>query len=226
MPSALRFLLLPLLAVGLSSCLPISVGPRSLALTAIADDAPWTIQDLLTAGRVPRHLLRSLPDTLELAPLGSVIVACQTRGSLWGLCSHVTRKVGPNLLSEEPGPPGSTSRTRPVNSLLGRDVVFVLDTGVQPGQLLALQARADALTGSAYLLNGETDGFDCVTYQNALQRALGLPDVGPLNPRWNAHLPGDVLAVPTNHLLWVGVRDLGAVHGLGTAATTGGADQH
>lgn len=210
-PHPLRLVLLPLLALGLSSCLPAAVGPHSLRLSAIADDAPWTPQDLLTAGRVPRHLLRTLPEALEIAPLGSVIVACQTRGSLWGLCSHVTRKVDAKRLNEEPGPPGSTSRYRPLDSLLGRDVVFVFDTGVRPDQLPALQARADALTGSAYLLNGEIDGFDCVTYQNALQRALGLPDVGPLNTVWNAHLPGDVLTVPTNWLLWVGVRDLAAV---------------
>ncbi|PNY80420.1 hypothetical protein [Deinococcus koreensis] len=208
---------LMLLGLSLCACTPAALpGPRHLNLQALPDQRPWQPADLLERGEVPRSLLRPLPEALELAPLGSVIVACQQPSAVWGLCTHVTRKVGPALLSEETGALGIGARLRPLTSLLDRDVIFVLDVGVREGQLAALDAQVERLRGAPYLLNGEDRAYDCATYQNALQRALGLPDVVPRNTRWNAHLPGGALGVPTNRVVWVGVRKLDEVRGLKT----------
>lgn len=204
-----------LLGLSLSACMPAALpGPRHLNLQALPDQSPWAPADLLERGAVPRRLLRPLPEALELAPLGSVIVACQQPSAVWGLCTHVTRKVGPGLLSEETGALGTGARLRPLSSLLDRDVIFVLDVGVREAQLGALSAQVERLRGAPYLLNGQDRAFDCATYQNALQRALGLPDVVPLDARWNAHLPGGALHVPSNRVVWVGVRKLDEVRGL------------
>lgn len=188
--------------------------PRSLDLTAVPAQSAWAPGDLLERGEVPEHLVRPLTEVLELAPLGSVIIACQHKKNWWGLCTHATRKVTPLLLSEETGALGTGARERPLESLLDRDVIFVLDVGVGEAQLAALTSHVERLRGTPYELNGQGDAFDCSTYQNALQRALGLPDVVPFNAGWNAHLPGGALSVPTNRLIWVGVRHPGEVRGL------------
>lgn len=211
----MRSALICCLVLGLGACAPVVLpGPRHLNLQALPAEGAWTAAALLERGEVPRTLLRPLPEALALAPLGSVIVACQQPSAAWGLCTHVTRKVGPALLSEETGALGTGARYRPLDSLLDRDVVFVLDVGVREGQLPALLAQTERLRGAPYLLGGEERAFDCATYQNALQRALGLPDAVPRDARWNAYLPGGALDLPGNRIVWVGVRNLQQVRGL------------
>ncbi|UBV43830.1 hypothetical protein LAJ19_06345 [Deinococcus taeanensis] len=189
----------------LSSCLPAPRGPELSALSVTAPGSPWTPADLLDRSLLPAERVLPLEEAIRRAPVGSVIVACWTRGSPWGQCTHVTRKIDEAHLTEETGALGVGATQRPLTSLLVRDLVLVLDVGVRGVHLPALRAEAARLQGAPYLLNGQGNAFDCATYQNALQRAAGLPDAVPFDTRWGAYLPLGALLVPTTSLLWAGV---------------------
>lgn len=205
----MRPVALILLAGLLSSCLP-ATGPLSLDLRPAPSDASWTPGDLLLRGEVPAELLRPLPQAIQDAPLGSILIGCQHKGAMWGLCTHMTRKIAPDLLTEEPGVFQHGAGFRPLEVLLKREVVIVLDVGVKEDQLPALRAAAESLKGKPYFIGGQHLGYDCVTYQNALQRALGLPDIARKHPRWKAYLPVGALNIPTNKVLFVGMQQVPA----------------
>ena len=190
----------------LSGCLPASVGPDLGRLTVVPD-AAWEPADLIYRSLLPQARVLPLAEAIRRAPVGSVIVACQTTRALWGACTHLTRKVGAATLSEETGVIGTGARLRPADSLLDRDLILVIDAGVREQHLDALNAGIRRLSGAPYQLNGQLNAFDCSTYQNALQRAAGLPDAVPLDPRWGAFLPLGALNVPGHSLLWAGVSD-------------------
>ena len=194
------------LPVLLSGCLPAPVGPDLGRLSAVPD-AAWQPADLIDRSLLPQSRVLPLPEAIRRAPVGSVIVACQHAGAVWGACTHLTRKVSADNLSEETGVIGTGARLRPVSSLLERDLILVIDAGVRETHLRALNAEIRRLSGAPYQLNGQLNAFDCSTYQNALQRAAGLPDAVPLDPRWGAFLPLGALNVPGHSLLWAGISD-------------------
>ncbi|SMB92984.1 hypothetical protein [Deinococcus hopiensis] len=204
-----------LLALTLTACVPGGVsevhfreGPADLQVNPA---------QLLTDARVPAGHLLSVKDAVARAPAGSLILACGARWNVtrpWGLCSHVSRKLAPGWLTEAPGifvggiSGGGVSTVRE-GRLEARDVVIVLDVGVREEQLPPLRAEAKRLEGTPYRVAGLLDrdgGMDCSTYQNALQRAMGLPDVVPFDALFNLYLPQDALKVPGAKVLWVGVR--------------------
>ena len=204
-----RLAALPLvcaLPVLLSGCLPAPVGPDLDRLAAVPD-AAWQPADLIYRSRLPQARVLPLSEAIRRAPVGSVIVACQTTRALWGACTHLTRKVAAATLSEETGVVGTGARLRPADSLLDRDLILVIDAGIREQHLDALNAGIRRLSGAPYQLNGQLNAFDCSTYQNALQRAAGLPDAVPLDPSWRAFLPLGALRVPGHRLLWAGISD-------------------
>lgn len=174
------------------------------------DPANWTPNTLLRRGEVPRELLRSLPDAIAQAPVGSIIIGCQRGGAMWGLCTHMTRKISAELLTEEPGIFQKGAGYRPVSVLLKRDVIIVLDVGVRDEHLPKLRAAAERMKGTPYMISGKGVWYDCVTYQNALQSAVGLPEVADVHPGWNARLPIWAVNRPTNRVLMVGMKALPA----------------
>ncbi|EYB69442.1 hypothetical protein DEIPH_ctg006orf0005 [Deinococcus phoenicis] len=207
-----------LLALSLCSCVP--GGVRQVQFREGPPGSEPAAARLLTEQLVPAGRLVSVQEAVERAPVGSLIVACGARWQLtrpWGLCTHVSRKLAPDLLTEAPGPTGGGLlrggvQTIPLARLESRDVVIVLDVGVREEQLPTLRAEAERLRGTPYRVAGLLDvdgGLDCSTYQNALQRALGLPDVVPFNGLWNLYLPQDALKMPGARVLWVGVRGRG-----------------
>lgn len=191
----------------LTACMP-ATGPRSLNLQPVPETATWTPAALIERGEVPQALLRSLPDAIEQAPVGSIIIGCQRSGAMWGLCTHMTRKIAPGQLTEEPGPFQQGAGFRPASVLMGREVIIVLDVGVRDEHLPKLRAAADTLKGKPYFIGGQYYGYDCVTYQNALQRAVGLPEIATKHPRWNAFLPIGAVTIPSNRVLMVGMKTL------------------
>ncbi|GMA16649.1 hypothetical protein E5F05_13200 [Deinococcus metallilatus] len=204
-----------LLAVTLCACAP--GGVRELHFRPEPAGSEPVAARLLTEQRVPEGRLLSVKEAVARAPAGSLLVVCGARWQLsrpWGLCSHLSRKLAPGLLTEAPGIFGGGLlnggvQTVPETRLEKRDVVIVLDVGVREDQLPALRAEAARLSGTPYRVAGLLDrdgGLDCATYQNALQRALGLPDAVPFNSLWNLYLPQDALKMPGARVLWVGVR--------------------
>lgn len=202
-------LLVSALAAALSACAP-PQGVRTLHFQPAAPGTPLTPERLLLDQRVPEDQLLSIPEALRRAPDGSVIVVCNdalTLTNFWGVCSHVSRKLAPGLLTDSPGFLDGGVQTRPERVLYGRAAVIVLDVGVREDQLPALRAEAQRLNGTPYRL-GTDGGLDCTTYQNALQRHLGLPDIAARNPSWFVWLPQDTLTGPAvRRVLWVGMRD-------------------
>ena len=145
----------------------------------------------------------------ERAPIGAVILTCWKDTDLsnfWGPCSHITRKYSGTLVAE------TYNFTRPLSGLYPWTVenryyaLIVLDTGVKEAQLPALWAEAQRLSGRLYNLSGEPDTYYCSTYQNALQRVVGLPDAVPYNHWLSVALPADALQVPGVKVLWVGLN--------------------
>lgn len=204
-----------LLTLTLSSCVP--GGVREVEFRPGPAGGEVVASRLLTDPVVPRDRLVSVQEAVARAPEGSLLVICGRQWRLsrpWGLCTHLSRKLAPGLLTEAPGITGGGLlrggvQTVPTSRLEARDVVIVLDVGVREEQLPALRAEAARLRGTPYRVAGLLDrdgGLDCSTYQNALQRALGLPDVVPFNGLWNLYLPQDALKVPGARVLWVGVR--------------------
>lgn len=191
------------LAALLCACLPAPVGPDLTTLTVVPA-ATWTPDDLRLHSQLPAGQVLPLAEALRRAPLGSLLVACEDAAAMWGPCSHLTRKISDDQVAEEPGLFGSGAAQLPLDSLLRRDLVLVVDAGVRPDHLDAIRREIDRLGAAPYLLNGQLDAFDCGTYQNALQRAAGLPDAVPRDPRWTAYLPSGVLSVPSNTFLFAG----------------------
>lgn len=211
-PSRLLTLCAPLCAsLALSACAPVT-GPAALRFApGAADTAAPDPTRLLSAQTVPPALLLSVPEAVRRAPDGSVIVVCnaQARGFSWGVCSHVSRKLSAGTVTDSPGLFDGGVQNRPESTLYRRHAVIVLDVGVTPGQLPRLRAEAERLKGAKYELGGQDGTYDCTTYQNALQRALDLPDLARRNFGWlAAWLPQDILTGPAVHagakVLWVG----------------------
>ncbi|BDP41434.1 hypothetical protein DAETH_14030 [Deinococcus aetherius] len=211
-------LLLPLI---LGGCTPPG-GVRELNFRAGPAGGEPSAARLLTDQVVPEGRLVSVAEALDWAPEGSLILVCGRRwrpASPWGVCPHVSRKVAPGFLTEAPGLfagglLNGGPQTVPQTRLASRDAVIVLDVGVRPEQMPALRAEAAWLDGLAYRVGGgddpdPRDGLDCSTYQNALQRAVGLPNAIPKHGAWNLYLPQDALTVPGVRVLWVGVRGKG-----------------
>ncbi|PTA69568.1 hypothetical protein C8263_00620 [Deinococcus arcticus] len=188
----------------LSACLPATTGPRMDDLHAVPE-AQWQPLALLTHSALPAGRVLPLAEAARRAPVGSLIVGCQRVRAVYGECTHITRKVSEAALSEETGPIGTGARLRPLDSLQSRDLIVVLDSGVRPQHWAAMNAEVARLQGAPYLLGGQLNAFDCATYQNALQRAMGLPEAVPYDPQWRAYLPLGALSAPTNTLLWAGV---------------------
>jgi len=211
----LRRVLLPLLlTLTLCGCVP--GGVREVTFREGPAGAEMSAADLLTRGEIPAGQLLSVREAVARAPAGSLILACGARWSLsrpWGLCSHASRKLAPGWLTEAPGVfvgglRGAGVSTVREDRLETRDVVIVLDVGVREEHLPVLRTEAARLRGTPYRVAGLLDkggGLDCSTYQNALQRAMGLPDVVPFDPLLNLYLPQDALKVPGVRVLWVGV---------------------
>ncbi len=204
-----------LLAVTLSSCVP--GGVREVQFREGPAGSEVLASRLLTDQVVPRGRLVSVQEAVARAPEGSLLVVCGRQWRLsrpWGLCTHLSRKLAPGLLTEAPGITGGGLlrggvQTVSTSRLEAREVVIVLDVGVRQEQLPALRAEATRLNGTPYRVAGLLDregGLDCSTYQNALQHALGLPAVVPFNGPWNLYLPQDALKMPGARVLWVGVR--------------------
>ncbi|BBN94729.1 hypothetical protein DEIGR_101801 [Deinococcus grandis] len=206
LPAPLRAAATAGLAALLSACLPAPVGPDLTTLTTIPA-ARWTPDDLRLRSQLPAGQVLPLAEALRRAPLGSLLVACEDAAAMWGPCRHLTRKISADQMAEEPGLFGSGAAQLPLDSLLRRDLVLVVDVGVRPTHLEAIRREINRLGAAPYLLNGQLDAFDCGTYQNALQRAAGLPDAVPLDPHWTAYLPSGVLSVPSNAFLFAGASD-------------------
>ncbi len=158
---------------------------------------------------VPADRLVSWRQAFDRAPLGAVILTCWKDTDLsnfWGPCSHVTRKYSATQVAE------SYNFTRPLAGIYPAEVearsyaLIVLDTGVKPEMLPALWKAAHALDGKVYTLSNEPGAYYCSTYQNALQRAVGLPDAVPYDKWLNIDLPADALQVPGVRVLWVGLN--------------------
>ena len=158
---------------------------------------------------VPADRLVTFQEAFDRAPVGSVILTCWKDTDItnfWGPCSHVTRKYSATQVAE------SYNFSRPLAGVYPAQVenryyaLIVLDTGVKPEMLDALWKAAHTLDGKFYTLGNEADAYYCSTYQNALQRAVGLPDAVPYNPTFNIDLPADALRVPGVKVLWVGIN--------------------
>ncbi|UQN05982.1 hypothetical protein [Deinococcus sp. QL22] len=202
-----RILLLSVAAGALTGCTPVQ-NVTTLQFRAGAAGGQIVSATLLPTQLVPADRLLSVSEAVERAPDGSVIVACQSgpRGALsWGLCSHITRKLSAGLLTESPNLFAGGVQTVPTSTLNRRAVVIVLDAGVTPEKLPALRAEAQRLNRAPYGVGGLGPEYDCSTYQNALQRAAGLPDVVPRNA-WGIYLPQD--AVAGGRVLWVGIQEV------------------
>ncbi len=204
-----RALLAASLCLPLSGCfrLPV-IEARTLNFTAGPADAVIDPASLLQSGVVPEGKLLSLPEALSRAPEGSLLLVCWKDTAVinfWGPCSHVARKLGPGLIADQPGL-SQRAGVRSTDALLGRYAVIVLDVGVRPAQFGKLKAAVKQLEGQLYSVSGAPNTSYCSDYQNALQRALELPDVIPFSAAWNGLLPADALQVPGARVLWVGVN--------------------
>lgn len=200
-----RIFWLALAGAALTGCTPVQ-NVSTLQFRAGAAGTQIDAAALLLTQLVPADRLLSISEAVERAPDGSVIVACQAgpRGALsWGLCSHITRKLSAGLLTESPNLFAGGVQTVPTSTLNRRAAVIVLDAGVRPEMLPALRAEAQRLNRAPYSVGGMGPDYDCSTYQNALQHALGLPDVVPRNA-WGIYLPQD--AVAGARVLWVGIQ--------------------
>lgn len=203
-----RPLIAAMLCLSLCACSP-PQGVRTLNFVEGPEVSPAR---LLIDQTVPADKLLSVPEAVKRAPDGSVIVVCNAilGYNLWGICSHISRKISAGVVSDSPGIFDGGVQNRPESSLYHRHAVIVLDVGVTPELLPRLKAEAERLKGTPYNIAGEGDTFDCTTYQNALQRAVGLPEIAGRNPAWHIWLPQDALTGPAmqagGQVLWVGME--------------------
>ncbi|WP_424951127.1 hypothetical protein [Deinococcus sp.] len=209
-----RFALLTLGCAGLlASCAPLTT-VYDLHFTAGPAGEDIDPTTLLERQIVPADRLVSLPEAFSRAPEGAVILTCWKDTDItnfWGPCSHITRKYKPR--SEGGGQVAETYNFfRPQAGIYPESVEYhyyaaiVLDVGVTPDKLPVLWAAAHKLDGRLYDLSGREDSYYCSTYQNALQRAVGLPDAVPYRPEINLAIPADALKVPGVKVLWVGLN--------------------
>ena len=164
---------------------------------------------LLTRQVVPTDRLVSLTEAFARAPEGAVILTCWKDTDItnfWGPCSHITRKYAAGKVAETYNFKRPLAGIYPQQVEYGYYAVIVLDTGVTPDKLPALWAAARKLDGKLYNLSNAPDTYYCSTYQNALQRAVGLPDAVPYRPEISLSLPADALQVPGVKVLWVGLN--------------------
>ena len=202
-----------LLGALLSSCAMVATqGVSSLDFQAAPDRFSLDPGALLTDQRVPAWQLVGVREALRRAPPGSVILTCWKGASLtnfWGPCSHISRKFGADTVAETLNFTSGGTGVFPVSQLYDRYAVIVLDAGVRPQHMAALRAEIARTGGKPYGFGNHPNTYYCSTYQNALQRAMGLPDVVPFNHRWSVYLPADVLLQKNVRVLWVGVRGMG-----------------
>lgn len=164
---------------------------------------------LLARQVVPADRLLTMREALDRAPEGALLLTCWKDTDLsnfWGPCSHVARKMGRGQVAEQMNsraPAGLYPDTRAFE----RSAVIVLDVGVRPEHLNALEAEVKRRSGERYSFSGSPDTSYCSSYQNELQRAMGLPDVIPLNTGWTGYLPEDALYQPGVRVLWVGLNE-------------------
>lgn len=196
-------LLAPLLA--LTACLP-TLGVRRLDLRPDPGLSRTNAATLLLTQRVAAAQYTSVPDALRRAPPGSLIVACWRDtgvSNFWGPCSHVTRKLTDSTLADTW--PARGANEYPISLLYARYAVIVLDGGVRREQLPLLREALARVQGHPYDLSNHDQTYYCSTLQNYLNRALGQPDVVPLNPVFNMYVPAEALLQPSAQVLWVGV---------------------
>lgn len=207
-----RLLLAAALSTTLVSCAaPLDV--RALDFQAAPAGTPLQAAQLLHDQHVSADRLVSIPEAIRRAPDGSLLVVCNdvlNLSNLWGVCSHVSRKLADGVLTDSPNLLAGGVQNRPANVFDKRYAVIVLDVGVTPELLPRLRAEAERLKGTPYMISGTGSTLDCTTYQNALQSTLGLPDIATRNAFWNLWLPQDALTGPAmqagGKVLWVGVR--------------------
>ena len=204
-----RQLALALTSLLLSGCALPPAGPGVLDFRAGPPGLTVSPAELLSTGLVPPEKLLSIAEALRLAPEGSLLIACWRDTQLinfWGPCSHIARKLGPGVMADQPGLSRRAGR-RSTDELLMRYAVVVLDVGVRPEQIGALEAEVDRLGPQLYSFSDAPGTSYCSNYQNDLQQALKLPDVIAFDPAWNALLPVDALRMPGAKLLYVGVNE-------------------
>ncbi|GAA5500794.1 hypothetical protein Dxin01_00519 [Deinococcus xinjiangensis] len=210
-PTLPRLAAATLLAASLGAC-GVPQGVRTLNFVAGPAGENIDPARLLLDQVVPADRLLSVPEAVRRAPDGSVILVCNaTAGTLsWGVCSHISRKFSAGIVTDSPSIFAGGVQNRPESTLYRRHAVIVLDVGVTPELLPRLRAEAERLKGTPYNIAGLGDTFDCTTYQNALQAALGLPAVAARNPSWHIWLPQDALTGPAmqagGKVLWVGME--------------------
>lgn len=203
----MRLLAALLLCISLCACAP----PQGISTLNFVAGPEVTPARLLIDQTVPADKLLSVPEAVRRAPDGSVILVCNAKlgYNLWGICSHISRKFSAGVVSDSPGIFDGGVQNRPESTLYGRHAVIVLDVGVTPELLPKLRAEALRLRGTPYNIAGMGDTLDCTTYQNELQRAMGLPALAERNPTWHIWLPQDALTGPamqTGQVLWVGMQ--------------------
>ena len=164
---------------------------------------------LLVDQRVPAWQLTTVPEALRRAPPGSLILACWRSSSVvnfWGPCSHIARKLDERTLAESISPVEGGAGLYPLARLNDRYAIIVIDSGVREHHLAKLRAEAERLDGRPYSLSGDPGTLYCSTYQNELQRALGLPEAVPYSDIWKVHIPAEALLQPGARVLLVGVN--------------------
>jgi hypothetical protein len=206
-------LLLVCSAALLASCAPLTT-VYNLDFRPGPVGEPIDPTTLLARQIVPADRLVSMSEAFARAPEGSVILTCWKDTdftNFWGPCSHITRKFTPD--SSGGGQVAETYNfTRPRAGIYPERLeynyyaVIVLDTDVTPAKLPAIWAAARKLDGKLYDLSGRSDTYYCSTYQNALERAAGLPDIVPYRSEINLAIPADALKVPGVKVLWVGLN--------------------
>lgn len=167
----------------------------------------------LTEQRIPPELLTDIPTAMQRAPVGSLILACWQEVEAWwgwGPCTHIARKIDDSHLTDMIGL-FERAGLYPLSRFDERYAVVVLDAFLTPSQLQRIQNKAAEMQGTPYDLSGLAGTYYCTTYQIALQQAAGLVNPFPFNTAWNMYLPADILLNPDSRILWVGLRNFGAV---------------
>jgi hypothetical protein len=201
-------LLAALSLVGLSSCLPQpTAGVVALHFKKVAAGSEIDPKTLLTLQEIPADKYMSIPEAMQKAPIGSLMVVCwYDNESPWGPCSHITRKYSATTLLDVVTL-GETIREYPLDHMNPRYAVIVLDTGITPEKLPLMFTKSKELIGKYYDVTGFPGTYYCSTLQNSLEEAMGLPKAMPFNKEWNVYLPADSLFLPHVKVRYVGVNE-------------------
>lgn len=201
-------LLASLLIMSLSSCLPQpTAGVRALHFKKVAAGGEIDPKTLLTLQEIPEDKYLTIPEAMQKAPIGSLMVVCwYDNESPWGPCSHITRKYSDTTLIDVVSF-REVIREYPLDHMNPRYAVIVLDTGVTPEKLPLMFNKAKEYWGKVYDVSGFPGTYYCSTLQNGLERAMGLPDAMPFNKEWNVYLPADSLFLPQVKVRYVGVNE-------------------